>query len=398
MKRRGWVVFFVLTVFGFMLGCAAQKAQAPKAMFQPQTFEAGAYVPKVNDFVVILDASTSMGDEYMGQPKLDIAKETVSRMNQTLPDLGYRGALRTFGQGDCLPGGTTSKIYGLTQYSESGLEGAIQKITCTGGNTPMESALDATAGDLKGVPGKIAVILLSDGIVLDNKPVVAAEALKSALGDRVCFYPVLVGNNPGGKALMDRIAKIGQCGFATTAEEIASSGNMANFVEKVFLAQAPPKPQPKAMAPPPPPPPAKPMDSDGDGVPDNLDKCPNTPKGVEVDAAGCWIVKDLKFDFNKAEIKPQYYPLLDKAVHVLEINPTLKIAIHGHTDSVGTEAYNQKLSERRAMAVKDYLVSKGIAADRLTAVGKGEADPIASNDTKEGRAQNRRVEFNVVSQ
>jgi OOP family OmpA-OmpF porin len=398
MKRRGWEFFFVLTVFGFTLGCAAQKAQAPKAMFQPQTFEAGAYVPKVNDFVVILDASTSMGDEYMGQPKLDMAKEIVSRMNQTLPDLGYRAELRTFGQGDCLPGGTTSKIYGLTPYSESGLEGAIRKVTCTGGNTPMESALDATVGDLKGVPGKIAVILVSDGIVLDNKPVVAAEALKSALGDRVCFYPVLVGDNPGGKALMDRIAKIGQCGFAATAEGIASSGNMADFVEKVFLAQAPPKPQPKAMAPPPPPPPAKPMDSDGDGVPDNLDKCPNTPRGVEVNAAGCWVVKDLKFDFNKAEIKPQYYSLLDKAVHVLEINPTLKIAIHGHTDSVGPEAYNQKLSERRAMAVKDYLVSHGIAADRLTAVGMGEADPIASNETKEGRAQNRRVEFNVVGQ
>ena len=166
MKRRGWEVFFVLSMFGLTLGCAAQKAQAPKAMFQPQTFEAGAYVPKVNDFVVIFDASTSMGDEYMGQPKLDLAKETVSRMNRTLPDLGYRGELRTFGQGDCLPGGTTSKIYGLTQYSESGLEGAIQKITCTGGNTPMESALAATAGDLKGVPGKIAAHGL---LVLDDE-------------------------------------------------------------------------------------------------------------------------------------------------------------------------------------------------------------------------------------
>ncbi len=141
-----------------------------------------------------------------------------------------------------------------------------------------------------------------------------------------------------------------------------------------------------------------PLDSDGDGVPDYLDKCPNTPKGVDVDSAGCWIAKGLRFDYDKAEIRPEFYPVLDKVVRVLEMNPTMKIEVLGHTDSAGSQTYNLELSARRARAVKEYMVSKGIETTRIIAIGKGEMNPIATNDTPEGRAQNRRVEFNVISQ
>ena len=82
---------------------------------------------------------------------------------------------------------------------------------------------------------------------------------------------------------------------------------------------------------------------------------------------------------------------------VLEANPTVKVELHGHTDSIGSDAYNQALSDKRANAVRDYLVSKGISANRLNAIGKGELDPVASNETPEGRAQNRRVELNIIS-
>jgi hypothetical protein len=140
-----------------------------------------------------------------------------------------------------------------------------------------------------------------------------------------------------------------------------------------------------------------PLDSDGDGVPDHKDRCPDTPKGVNVDVTGCWIVRDLKFDYNKWDIKPQYYSGLDNAVRVLNLNPTMKVEIQGHTDSVGSDTYNKTLSDKRAKAVMEHIVSKGISANRLTSVGKGELNPIASNETPEGRAQNRRVEFNIIS-
>ena len=140
-----------------------------------------------------------------------------------------------------------------------------------------------------------------------------------------------------------------------------------------------------------------PLDSDGDGVPDYLDKCPDTPKGATVDREGCWIISDLKFDYNKWDIKPQYYSGLDNGVNILNLNPTMKVEIQGHTDSIGSDAFNKTLSEKRAKAVMDYLVSRGISTDRLTAVGMGEADPIATNATPEGRAENRRVEFSIIS-
>lgn len=105
---------------------------------------------------------------------------------------------------------------------------------------------------------------------------------------------------------------------------------------------------------------------------------------------------DTFFDFDKSTIKPEGRQILDQvASQVDTLNLETLIAV-GHTDSIGTEQYNQGLSERRANSVKDYLVSKGIPADRVYAEGKGELSPVASNKTREGRAQNRRVEIEIV--
>ena len=105
---------------------------------------------------------------------------------------------------------------------------------------------------------------------------------------------------------------------------------------------------------------------------------------------------DTFFDFDKSTIKPEGKQVLDQvAQQAGSINLETIIAV-GHTDSIGTEAYNQKLSERRANSVKQYLVSKGVPADRIYAEGKGELQPVASNKTREGRAKNRRVEIEIV--
>jgi OOP family OmpA-OmpF porin len=115
-----------------------------------------------------------------------------------------------------------------------------------------------------------------------------------------------------------------------------------------------------------------------------------------VDNRGCWVLRNVRFDVDKSDIKPEFFPFLDEVVTVLRSNPGLKIVIEGHTDSDGTDEYNQKLSQRRAQAVMDYFVSKGLEPARLTAIGYGETKPIASNDTDEGKAENRRIELSVV--
>jgi len=97
------------------------------------------------------------------------------------------------------------------------------------------------------------------------------------------------------------------------------------------------------------------------------------------------------FDNDSATIKPESYPDLDRAVQLLQTNDRLNATIEGHTDSNGSDAYNLRLSQRRADAVRQYLVDKGVNASRLAAVGRGESQPIADNATTEGRAQNRRV-------
>ena len=107
------------------------------------------------------------------------------------------------------------------------------------------------------------------------------------------------------------------------------------------------------------------------------------------------ILDDVLFDFDKSTIKPEAASILDRLVVFMNENKDKKVNLSGHTDSIGTEAYNQKLSERRAASVKSYLTKKGIDASRVSAQGFGETKPIADNKTKEGRAKNRRVEIKV---
>ena len=107
------------------------------------------------------------------------------------------------------------------------------------------------------------------------------------------------------------------------------------------------------------------------------------------------VLRGVRFDFDKAVIRSDAEPILDEAARTLKDEPSIAIAVEGHTDSIGTDSYNQKLSLRRATAVRDYLAAHGVDADRMTVEGFGESRPVASNDTAEGRAQNRRVELRV---
>ena len=378
-------------------GCASQPTSTFDA-FQPQDLNgllaSGQYVQKADNFFVINDSSSSMTDDYLGvgypaQPdptKFSIEKEILNRINHTIPDLKLTSSIRSFGFGNCLSGGFTELNQAPTSYSKSTFGSGIDALTCASGGSPIASGIDGTSNDLSTTSGNIAVLILSDGHHLDSDGVKELQAMKQKYGDRLCVYSVWVGNEEetNGITVLNQLANISGCGFGTTADNISGPGHMADFVKSIFLKAGNPVAD------------CTTLDSDSDGVNDCIDKCPNTIPGAKVSVLGCWIV-DIKFDNDKATIKPEYFQNLDNVANRIKEYPDLLIEVQGHTSKTGSFQHNMDLSERRALAVKNYLINGSHSAN-ITSRGYGWTRPIDSNDTESGRANNRRVQLEVNGQ
>lgn len=369
MQRRHLGVAAVLVGFLMVVGCAVLP---PKAGFTPvdlsSKVSSGEYTAKVDNFYVVMDASSSMNEPYQGSvntgyPKFDVEKDLLTHMNQTLPALDIQSGIAAFGLSPKVSRQLAINAYGPETYSEQGFADGLNVVSAAGGTTPMGIGIDEAGSKLKDLQGKSALIVVSDGQQTSFDAVGSAEALKSELGDNLCIYTVWVGGaDTKGQALMEQIAEAGGCGFATTADAIMSPDGMADFVEKVFLAKAPAKP----VAAPPPPAPA--------------------PKIT-------WILSDVNFDFDKWDLRPDAKETLNRDLQILKENPQIKVEIQGHTCDLGDAEYNQMLSEKRAQSVMNYMIENGIAPNRLTYKGYGEERPRFPNDSEANRERNRRVEM-----
>lgn len=195
------------------------------------------------------------------------------------------------------------------------------------------------------------------------------------------------------KLLVTSYAKVAGDSISFGDTAIAYDGESWNNIMSAY--SLPVKAQPAMTQPVKAPAVTGPGDDDGDGITNDKDACPDTPQGAVVDERGCWVyASEMLFDFDSAVIKKEVAAVLNEAGKIAKNNPDLKITVEGHTDSTGPEAYNQMLSEKRAQAVADYLVNNaGVNVGNLTVVGYGELKPAYPNDTREGRAKNRRVEF-----
>ncbi len=364
-------------------------------------------VPKVDNFMVLYDASGSMRMEYMdsGARKAELAKEALMAMNEAVPELGYQAGLYTVAPG--FQANEDMKRYRTMAYGE-----AIEKLPVPSGvygiHTPLARGMMHLDEVLAGLDGSTAIILFSDGG--ENRGGSPGDVAADLYAKHdVCFHVVSYAQSDSEKEVLNRIASLEDCSEMISGEEIQDEAALQSFVQQVFYKT-------KAVQ----------MDDDGDGVINSRDECPGTPAGVEVDKVGCPVDSDrdgvadykdrcpgtdrnlvvdtrgcpvearmrlrVEFDFNKAEIRPKYYNDLENVAQFLKEHPKAEMTIEGHTDSVGSEEYNLELSKERARSVKDYLVDKfGIDSDRLTTKGYGESRPVADNDTKAGRQENRRV-------
>jgi len=356
MEKRYIKILFFLVIGLFMVSCAGQQAaQKPLPAFSPYNLnpdvQSGKYVQKASTFLIIADASASMADVH-GKAKINKEREIILRMNQTIPDIPLTAGLRKFGQNPFPFDKRTELIYGLTKYTKEGLEGAAKALNWAGGLSPLEGAINAGSDDLDLVEGGIAVIVISDGMEMSDTPVGAALEMKERYGDKVCIYTILIGDDKAGKSLLERVAKAGKCGFATTAEKVATGAGMADFVKRVFFEEA----------------------------------------GAVVSLTFPTVL----FDTDKYTIKPQYYSELDEAAAKIKKMGAVKVQIQGHTDSRASREYNQELSENRAKAVLEYLVKKGVNRGSLSYIGYNFAKPVAPNTTAAGMAKNRRVELGTI--
>jgi outer membrane protein OmpA-like peptidoglycan-associated protein len=453
MKKQMMAAGVIVAAVALAQGCASTHNMMT---FEPGALDAGKFVRKVDQFVVIADGSLSMADRSNGERKLTISEDLLSSLNQTIPSLGYEGGLRTFGRGLCKSKGKTVSIVEVADYLSSAYGDGVARYQCANGNSPLDLALDAAGNDLH----------------MGKKEIAAAESLKAAFGDAVTVYAVQIGDSAKGRHLLEKVVAAGGKGYVKSGFDLTSSAAMEAFVIDVFLYpdddgdgvrnaldKCPDTPKgvkvdsdgcpidsdgdgvpdyldkcpgtPKGV---------KvdssgcPIDSDGDGVPDNLDLCPGTPKGMKVDANGCpdtdgdgvpdnldkcpgtprgvpvddvgctlagveiagneWFVRGkILFAINKATLNPEAQELLIKVATFLNKNQQYVVEVQGNTDSTGPMAWNMELSKMRADSVRDFLVANGVAADRLTTKGFGPNEPIAPNNTEEGRAKNRRVDF-----
>ena len=398
MLKKVIVPLVSATGLALLSGCTTQPTTYPSFTAAPvaQNTSTLAYKQKTDTVFVILDSSSSTNASYdgdsSGASKFDVQKQFLYRLNKTIPsNINLSTGLQSFGSGSCLGWSTTKLDQDISRYSESNFQSGLDQAACAGGGTPLNRAIEEAAPILDSAPGNIALLIISDGQQVPADTLAEAQALESKFGNRLCIYSVWVGNDydRDGQFVLQELSNISNCGTSVNVADLQSSSAMANYTEEMLFTSMAISPAAVPVV-------IRSTDDDGDGVNNTYDKCPNTPAGAKVNSQGCWSYSKVDFGFDNTKITAAYAPLFDNAIYVLKRNPSMTVELDGHTDSTGPAAYNMGLSERRAQAVKEHLVKNGVAADRLTIKGFGETQPIASNDTVEGRAENRRVGFAIT--
>ncbi len=302
---------------------------------------------KVDSGLFLIDQSGSMMMTHAAYdlPKLELAKTAAGRVNDAIPDLGYAIGANTFAAFAKL---VDVAPYGLTQKGLIGkaIGGVKSNQAIFGRFTPMGQDLASAAQTVKGMPGKAAVILVTDGESnMGPNPIDQAKALYAAAPNAI-IHIISVADSKEGAANLAAIKALNANSVLYNATDIANNQALADkFVQDVFY---------------------------------------NCPPEL--------VLKSVQFELGSAAITPASAAILNEAAKLLkDYEGSFKVV--GNTCSLGSDASNQTLSERRAASVKNYLVNRGISANRLTPVGLGESQPKYDNSTDQGRRMNRRVDF-----
>jgi outer membrane protein OmpA-like peptidoglycan-associated protein/Mg-chelatase subunit ChlD len=396
MRRIGYGLIFLLMFCILFAGCATFRP----VDLNPQ-IKSGQLVQKTDNFIVLFDKSASMGGYqhsnwlmFNEETRLIPAKDATKNMIATIPEIKMNAGLRTFWGED------TVLIYGMTPLVKEDYTKAINSIENANGRTPMGRAITAAGEDLKGAEGNSAIIIVSDFSEIpgvdDIRPAAVMEAItkvNAEYGDKLCVYAIQVGYTPDGKELSEKIVQNVKGGYTVNADDLVTPAAMATFVEKVISGNC--SRYPELVA--------KPIEkvvivASEPKVEEKVVAATSEPKVIIL------AFEDVHFNFDKSTLTPEAQEILKKDIQLLKDNPKAKVRIAGYTSASGTYDYNMKLSERRAKAVQEYLISEGlIAPDRLSTIGYGKTDPAMYEAapkelySKAAKA-NMRVLFEIVVQ
>lgn len=329
---------------------------------------AAEYCP--DNFIFLLDQSGSMYMHF-GDPQLKMAvsKRVLMKINSRIPQTNYRGENYMAALELIAP---VEELYAPAPYDRAKMSTALASVKdkqeIFGRLTPMGPGLVSLDPVLATMSGNTAVILVSDGMANQGSdPVAEAMAIYNKYPN-TCIHIISVTDgtkDKKGKAILEAINAMNNCSIMVEGLTLDSDQSaLQKFVDDVFCA-------------------------------------PREEVSVKEEVI---VLRGINFDFDKSDIKPEWAAVLDEAAMIMQERPQINVLVEGHTDSKGTEIYNEGLAERRAQSVFNYLVDKGIGSSRMQTIGHGEIRPIADNtnpdgsDNPEGRAINRRVELKVTTQ
>ena len=307
--------------------------------------QAADLVRKVDSFDLVADQSGSMMMKMEGSKmtKAAGAKQVLTSIVEALPDLGWQSSTHTVA-----PAGTvTAYNFFDRAIMKKGLDGLKTEGKIFGQLTPMGDGLHAISADYTNMARPTAVVLASDGANNTGIDPVAEVVTIYQNQPGLCFHVVSFADTEEGQAVLDKIAGLKDCSVSVKGSDLLADQKALNqFVADVFY---------------------------GEGVEDAL------------------VLHGVNFAFNSYALDAKAQGVLDEAAAALK-DKKVNITLEGWTDSIGSDAYNKKLSQNRANAVKTYLVEQGVPASNITAVGMGKSFKF-DNATEEGRYLNRRVEF-----
>jgi OOP family OmpA-OmpF porin len=359
----------IVTIVGLCLGLAAFGCRtispvgvAEQAPIQTQPIQLQADEWRVTDDVmVITDASGTM---YVNET-FPAAKALTQSFVAAMPEAsapaekpgGYSAGAIGFGGDERNAAPLAAFNRSVLSSQAAGLD-VMGSVDGMGGPTPLHAVIGEAAASLEGKRGRAALVIFSDGLPDDASAALgAAEGLIASHPGEVCIHTVQTGTSQEGYAFLKRLSALTQCGSLRNEDDVTTNFEVQQFARAVFV---------------------------GPGV---------APVAAAGPCEGVVRLRGIEFGFDKDQIEDSSKPMLDVAVERLNECPEVRITISGHTDSIGSEQYNNGLSYRRAEASKRYFVEQGIDASRLETEGQGEGQPIAPNDSDDGRAQNRRVEL-----